>query len=89
MSQQSNALFSLFLNTCESEGTSAAEVLKHLIQFFRDYRPNRGNAFNHVIAEDDLSGNSGNDMISSVSVKGQGNRVSQQTLYVGIRTTIK
>ena len=87
MSQHPNALVSLSLNTYESEGTSAAEVLKHLIQFFRDYRPNRGIAFNDVIAEDDLSGNS--RMIPSVSVRGQGRPVSQKDIYCGMHTTIK
>jgi len=89
MSHHPNALVSLFLNTCESEGTSGAEVFKQAIQFFRDYRPNRGIAFNDYIADDAFSGNSSKDMIFSVSVRGQGRPVSQKEIYCGMRTTIK
>ena len=89
MSHHPNALVSLFLNTCESEGTSGAEVSKNAIQFFRDYRANRGIAFNDVIADDAFSDNSRKDMIPSVSVKGQGRLVSQMAIYCGMHTTIK
>jgi len=86
---QFNALASLFLNICESEGTSATEVFKQAIHLFRDYGPNRGIAVNDVIADDAFPGNSRKDLIPSVSVKGQGRPVSQKDIFCGMRSTIK